>query len=627
MVHVTDADVAAYFAKNHATLDTKPQVRARHILVADEKTADMIEAKLKAGGNFADLAKQYSTDPSTKDKGGELGFFSTAKWCRRSRTRRSRCRSARTSAPVKSPFGWHIINVEEKKPADRSRRSRTRRDDQDHAHATATAAADPGVPPAAAREGEHPGQRRPLQGRVPARRCRRRRRPPPPAAAAPSEPPAAAHPELEAALRRLRAARGPIRRKRSTMLRIVGLGPGDPDLLTLGSREAMRAVGRAVTVLAPPDLVLFLESEGVAIQRGLITDQRLFIRGSTEVIDGFVERIDGADLALGILGNPLSDFAGLPMLLRALERRRIVAEIVPGMPRATLSAAVTMPLLPLPPGSSHQNWDDLVQIMARLRRSCPWDREQSTRALVRYLVEEAYEVVDAIEGRDEAELCEELGDLLFQVVFHAQLATERGKFSVADVIDSLSNKMIRRHPHVFGDVAAASVAEVWQNWDQLKSLEASSASRTSKLDGIPSQHAGLATRPEDARESRARGLRLARCARSHGKTRGRTARVCRSEARKPANSAHEDPHVREELGDVLFTVVNLARKMNIDAEGAMRDANAKFNRRFRYMELYAPTSGRETQRYDARRTRRSLAGRQNRAALRRSRRRASFATR
>src|SRR6202789_4069137 len=219
------------------------------------------------------------------------------------------------------------------------------------------------------------------------------------------------------------------------MLRIVGLGPGDPDLLTLGSRESLRAVGRAVTVLAPPDLVLFLESEGVAVLRGAITDQGLF---------------------------------------------------VPGMPRATLSASITMPLVPLPPGSSHQNWDDLVQIMARLRRSCPWDREQTHASLVRYLIEETYEVVDAIEGGDEGELVEELGDLLFQVVFHAQLATERGKFSVADVIDSLSNKMIRRHPHVFGDVAVASVAEVWQNWDQLKALEASSASRTSKLDGIPS---------------------------------------------------------------------------------------------------------------------------------------------
>jgi tetrapyrrole methylase family protein/MazG family protein len=376
------------------------------------------------------------------------------------------------------------------------------------------------------------------------------------------------------------------------MLRIVGLGPGDPDLLTLGSREALRAVGRAVTVLAPPDLVLFLESEGVAVLRGMVTDQPLFIRGSSEVIDGFVERLDGTDLALGILGNPLSDFAGLPILLRALERRRIAAEIVPGMPRATLSASITMPLLPLPPGSSHQNWDDLVQVMARLRRSCPWDREQTHESLVRYLIEEAYEVVDAIEDGDEAELCEELGDLLFQVVFHAQLATERGKFSIADVVDSLSNKMIRRHPHVFGDVAAANVAEVWQNWDQLKALEPSGASRTSKLDGIPNGMPAL-QRGQKMQE------KAARVGFDWVDARNVTEKLAEelrefADARVQAGKlAYEDPHVREELGDVLFTVVNLARKLNIDAEGAMRDANTKFDRRFRYMETYALAGGRE----------------------------------
>lgn len=194
------------------------------------------------------------------------------------------------------------------------------------------------------------------------------------------------------------------------MIRIVGLGPGDPGLLTLGSRESLRAVGRAATVLAPPELVRFLESDGVTIERALIVDQGLFLRGSTEVIDTFVDRIDQRDLGLGVLGNPLSDFLGLPVLLRAMERANIDAEIIPGMPRATLSASITMPLVPLPPGSTHHSWDDLVEIMARLRRSCPWDREQTHESLVRYLIEETYEVVDAIEGGEEAELCEELGD-------------------------------------------------------------------------------------------------------------------------------------------------------------------------------------------------------------------------
>jgi foldase protein PrsA len=117
MVHVSDSDIQTYFDKNHATLDKPAQVRARHILVADQKTADMIEAKLKAGGNFADLAKQYSTDPSTKDKGGELGFFGVGQMVKPFSDMAFSLPVGATSAPVKSPFGWHIINVEEKKPA------------------------------------------------------------------------------------------------------------------------------------------------------------------------------------------------------------------------------------------------------------------------------------------------------------------------------------------------------------------------------------------------------------------------------------------------------------------------------------------------------------------------------
>ncbi|MGB8266510.1 MAG: nucleoside triphosphate pyrophosphohydrolase [Candidatus Velthaea sp.] len=374
------------------------------------------------------------------------------------------------------------------------------------------------------------------------------------------------------------------------MLRIVGLGPGDPDLLTLGSRESLRAVGRAATVLAPPELALFLESDGVRIVRGWIADQGLFLRGSSEVIDGFVRRLDGEPLALGVIGNPLSDFPGLPVLLRALEAARIAVEIVPGMPRATLSAAIAMPLIPLPPGSVNHTWDDLVEIMARLRRSCPWDREQTHESLVRYLIEETYEVVDAIEAGDERELCEELGDLLFQVVFHAQLGTETGKFSIADVIDSLSNKMIRRHPHVFGDVAVANIDQVWANWEVLKSQEASSAGRTSKLDGIPSALGSL-QRGQKMQEKAARVGFDWKDPRDITEKLHEELRELADARIRAGDLKPDDPHVREELGDVLFTVVNLARRLGIDAEGAMRDANRKFDQRFRYMEQAALAAG------------------------------------
>lgn len=373
----------------------------------------------------------------------------------------------------------------------------------------------------------------------------------------------------------------------SELLRIVGLGPGDPDLLTLGSLEALRAVGRAVTLLAPPELTLFLESEGISILRDRVVDAQLFVRGSSDEIEAFVSRSDGGALALGILGNPLSDFPGLPLLLRALERAAVTAEIVPGMPRATLAAAISMPLVPLPPASRHHSWNDLVEVMARLRRSCPWDREQTHESLVPYLLEESYEVVDAIEARSDGDLCEELGDLLLQIVFHAQLATERGKFSIADVVDGLSNKMIRRHPHVFGDAAVASVADVWQNWEQLKALEPSGQKRTSRLDGIP-RGLGALQRGQKMQEKAARvGFDWPHIG-------GIRAKLFEELAELDAARVGDDASaVREELGDVLFTVVNLGRALGIDNEGAMRDANDKFYRRFTFMERHAAQNGRQ----------------------------------
>lgn len=370
------------------------------------------------------------------------------------------------------------------------------------------------------------------------------------------------------------------------MIRVVGLGPGDPGLLTLGSREALRVVGRAATVLAPPELVRFLESDGITIERSLIADQGLFLRGSSEVIDLFVQRLDERDLGLGVIGNPLSDFLGLPIFLRALERRSIAAEIIPGMPRATLSASITMPLVPLPPQSAHYSWDDLVEIMARLRLGCPWDREQTHRTLVPYLIEETYEVVEAIEGPHLDSLCEELGDLLLQVLFHAQVAMEVGKFSIADVVDALSNKMVRRHPHVFGDAVIEDVDAQWRNWEKLKALEKTGRLRKSRLDGIPTQ-LGALQRGQRMQEKAARvgfdwpnvnGI-LEKMSEELGEL---------AEARR---LAQDDPRVREELGDVFFTLVNLSRALGIDAETAVREANEKFYKRFSFMEERATKGG------------------------------------
>jgi tetrapyrrole methylase family protein/MazG family protein len=372
------------------------------------------------------------------------------------------------------------------------------------------------------------------------------------------------------------------------LVRIIGLGPGDPELLTLGSLDAMRAVGRAVTLLAPPELAKYLQAQGIKPMRDRVRDASLFIRGGADEIARFVDEMDEADLAIGVLGNPLSDFPGLPLLLRALEKRAARTEIIPGMPRATLSASINMPLVPLPPASSHHTWDDLIEIMARLRRSCPWDREQTHRTLIPYLIEETYEVVEAIEGDNESELCGELGDLLLQIVFHSQLATETGKFSVADVVDGLSNKMIRRHPHVFGDAVVEDVDAQWKNWEQLKAQEAIGKARKSRLDGIPKQ-LGALQRGQRMQEKAARvGFDWASARDIVDKLAEEMAEL--TEARR---EKQDDPRIREELGDVFFTVVNLSRALGIDAETAMREANEKFYKRFSFMEAHAQRDGKQ----------------------------------
>ncbi|HVA33669.1 MAG TPA: nucleoside triphosphate pyrophosphohydrolase [Candidatus Baltobacteraceae bacterium] len=373
------------------------------------------------------------------------------------------------------------------------------------------------------------------------------------------------------------------------LVRIAGLGPGDPGLLTIGVLEALRATGRAVALLAPPDLTNYLTQNGVEVVRGLVDDPSLFVRGSTEELSRFVERLTPAqnrDIGLGVLGNPLSDFPGLPPLLRLLERAAIATEIIPGMPRATLSASIAMPLVPLPPHSAHHSWDDLVEIMARLRMGCPWDREQTHRTLVPYLIEETYEVVEAIEGGDLDALCEELGDLLLQIVFHSQLATETGKFSVADVVDALSNKMVRRHPHVFGDAVIEDVDAQWRNWEKLKALEKTGRSRKSRLDGIP-RHLGALQRGQRMQEKASRvGFDWPDVYGILDKLSEELTEL--AEARR---EKQDDPRIREELGDVFFTLVNLSRALGIDAEAAMREANEKFYKRFSFMERHAAADG------------------------------------
>jgi len=237
----------------------------------------------------------------------------------------------------------------------------------------------------------------------------------------------------------------------------------------------------------------------------------------------------------------------------------------------------------------------LLQIMARLRdpqAGCPWDLEQDFASIAPYTVEEAYEVADAIDRNDLHDLKDELGDLLLQVVFHAQMASEQGAFDFGDVVASISGKMIRRHPHIFGDAEVNDSDEVLANWDEIKRSEraAKGEQDTSALAGISR---GL---PEWQRATKLQ----ARAARTGfdwpaarpvlDKLREEVDEV-QAEFDAAAGGADNRQQLQEELGDVLFVCANLARHAKVDVGTALRQANHKFERRFRAMEARAQPLG------------------------------------
>jgi tetrapyrrole methylase family protein/MazG family protein len=230
---------------------------------------------------------------------------------------------------------------------------------------------------------------------------------------------------------------------------------------------------------------------------------------------------------------------------------------------------------------SLSRFSTLLDIMAQLRhptKGCPWDREQSSHTLKRYAVEEVYEVFDAIDDGDVDKYIEELGDLLLQVVFHAQLARETGEFSIEDVLQSIDEKLIRRHPHVFGETVVSDSAEVLANWEMIKRAEKGNESRKSRLDGVPRQLPALSQAMEISKRAAKAGFEW-------NNIDGVFAKVDEeiNELKVALANGHLD-EVAFELGDLLFTVVNVARFAKVDAEDALRVMVRRFGTRFRAME-------------------------------------------
>lgn len=246
--------------------------------------------------------------------------------------------------------------------------------------------------------------------------------------------------------------------------------------------------------------------------------------------------------------------------------------------------------------------DDLLAVMARLRDpelGCPWDREQTFATIAPYTVEEAYEVADAISRGDLSDLKEELGDLLLQVVFHSRMAQEQGAFAFDDVARAITDKMVRRHPHVFppadGDAASFSdKAAQTADWESRKAAEraAKGAHRAGVLDDVPIALPGL-TRAEKLTKRAARvGFDWPDARSVLDKLREETAEL------EQEIEAGDLMKAREELGDLLFVCANLARKLGVDSEEALRGANAKFQRRFSHIEARLAEDGRAPEQSD-----------------------------
>jgi XTP/dITP diphosphohydrolase/ATP diphosphatase len=244
------------------------------------------------------------------------------------------------------------------------------------------------------------------------------------------------------------------------------------------------------------------------------------------------------------------------------------------------------------PGSEEtaRNLLEAVRIMARLRGpdGCPWDREQTFDSIKRYTLEETYEVFDAIERRAWPDLKDELGDLLLQVLFYSQMAAEAGYFTISDVAANLNAKLIRRHPHVFGDGNAEDAEAVLKNWEEIKREEkrtAGASEETSLLGEIPrSMPAMVEARKLGARAAKV-GFDWPTADDIFAKLEEEIAELRTEIRREPGDKSSEA--IEEELGDLIFTVVNLARHLKADPESALRRSNAKFRRRFLAMEREA----------------------------------------
>jgi len=244
-----------------------------------------------------------------------------------------------------------------------------------------------------------------------------------------------------------------------------------------------------------------------------------------------------------------------------------------------------------------EKFERLVGIMARLRApgGCPWDREQNFDTIKPYLVEETYEVLDAIDRRDWPGLTEELGDLMLEAVFFAQMAAEENKFRIDDSLDAVSEKLIRRHPHVFGDASAKTADDVKRRWDEIKADEKKSkgVEQKSRLESVPRNMPALVEAQQISSKAAGVGFDWENAEQVLDKLKEELDELAH------ARQAASRPEIEGEIGDLLFVIVNLARFLKVDPEQALRKTNAKFRKRFGYVEARVQMPGASIEQMEA----------------------------
>ena len=385
---------------------------------------------------------------------------------------------------------------------------------------------------------------------------------------------------------------------------IVFAVPGSPMVAekTVGLiREAAVAAGLPIVVL--PGMSFF---ELLCNRLGIDPQQGLTLVDALEV-----ETLP-KDLATGlVITQVFSPLVASELKLALMERLPDEAPVIVarhlGLPDESVT---TVPLFELdrqagfdhltsvyaPPastGGERFELDPLVKVMSRLRSpdGCPWDIEQSHATLRRYIIEEVYEVLEAIDEQDPTHLCEELGDLLLQIVFHARMAEEAGDFSMQDVVDTVTEKLIRRHPHVFGDISVQDAAEVIVNWDAIKRREKKQKPK-SALDGVPQGLPALLRANKLQMKAAKVGFDWDDIAPVWDKVAEELAEL------RQAAAVGNPSEIEDELGDVVFAVVNLGRFLGVETEVALNRANNKFSRRFFQVEALLRQQGRKWQELD-----------------------------